>query len=96
MPQQQQQQQLPTLLVVVLLGLLLIVPAGAFSSALSTIPLARTAHRPRQASTTAITMNAAAAATVDCGVIIAGAGPAGKWAIDLSIQSMGLNSDRLG
>lgn len=89
--------QLSALLVVVLLGLLLIVPAGAFSSALSTSPLARTtAHRSRQVSAAAITMNAATAATVDCGVIIAGAGPAGKGAIDLSIQSMGLNSDRLG
>lgn len=84
-------QQLPALLAVALLGLLA-VPAGAFSSAFSSSPL-RTAHplapaqlqqrhRYRPASTT-VTMSAAAT-TVDCGVIIAGAGPAGAGSMELN------------
>lgn len=79
----------PRLLVPVLLVLLMglaAVPATGFSSS------GIAARTPRERHTTVSMSAASAATTVDCGVIIAGAGPAGQSTVMLlsswSVQSV--------
>lgn len=68
-----QRRPLLPLLVLVLLIVLLLPLAGAFK-----LIGAEQHGGRRRSSSSAITMSAAVAKTVDCGVIIAGAGPAGQ------------------